>query len=206
LKADASGIVSERWVAAGREAELSHPDIDVRGVLPAAAARRRVNRGFEALAASADGSFLYLALQSAQRGEDENFVPVWKLDARTGALAGEWLYPFDPPSSFQRDAKRRKVDAGDLKICEFAWAGDDRLIVLERIAHSTKLYDVDLRCLPEKRLLISSDNFLEIDPDIEGMTLLSSTEILICSDNDFGVEGAETGFWRITFDQRLASD
>ena len=201
LKADANGVVSERWVAAGREGGFVHPDITVRGVLPAIAARRRVNRGFEALAVSADGAFLYLALQSAPAGESEDFVPVWKLDAGTGALAGEWRYPFDPPSGFRRDAARRKVGPGDLKICEFAWAGEDRLIVLERIAHSTKLYEVDLRRLPEKTLLVSSDDYPEIGPDIEGMALMSPTEILICSDNDFGVEGADTGFWRIVFER-----
>jgi hypothetical protein len=31
------------------------------------------------------------------------------------------------------------------------------------------------------------------------MTLLSATELLLVSDNDFGVEGAETSFWRIAF-------
>jgi hypothetical protein len=92
------------------------------------------------------------------------------------------------------------VGAGDLKICEFAWLGEDRLIVLERIAHSTKLYDIDLRRLPEKTPLVSSDDYPEIGPDIEGMALLSPTEVLICSDNDFGVEGAATGFWRIVFE------
>jgi hypothetical protein len=204
LKADANGVVSERWVASSREGGLSHPDIVVRGVLPAAVARRRVNRGFEALAASADGAFLYLSLQSAHRGESEDFVPVWKLDARTGALLGEWRYPFDAPSSFRRDAARRRVDSGDLKVCEFAWAGDDRLIVLERIAHSTKLYAVDLYRLPNKTLLVSSDDHSGIGSDIEGMALLSPSEILICSDNDFGVEGAVTGFWRIVFDQAVA--
>jgi hypothetical protein len=200
LKADAGGVVSERWVAAGREDGLAHPDVIVRGVLPAVAAMRRVNRGFEALAASADGAFLYLSLQSAPAGEQEHYVPVWKLDARTGALVGEWRYPFDAPSSFRRDSARRRVGAGDLKICEFAWLGEDRLIVLERIAHSTKLYDIDLRRLPEKKPLVSSDDYPEIGPDIEGMALLSPTEVLICSDNDFGVEGAATGFWRIVFE------
>lgn len=204
LKADAGGIVSERWVAAGREGGLSHPDILVRGVLPASVANRRVNRGFEALAASEDGAFIYLALQSAHVDDSEESAPVWKLDARTGAVVAEWRYPFDAPSSFLRDAARRKVGHGDLKICEFAWAGEDRLIVLERIAHSTKLYDVSLNRLPEKVLLVSSDDHRQIEPDVEGMALLSPTEILICSDNDFGVEGAATGFWRIVLERPLA--
>jgi hypothetical protein len=33
---------------------------------------------------------------------------------------------------------------------------------------------------------------------MEGMALLSQSEILLVSDSDFGVEGAGTEFWRIT--------
>ena len=97
---------------------------------------------------------------------------------------------------------------GDLKICEIAWAGEDRLVVLERIAHSTKIYAVDLARLQktglaEKRLLLSTDDHPEIGPDMEGMALLSLTEILLVSDNDFGVEGALTAFWRVRLDQPI---
>ena len=75
--------------------------------------------------------------------------------------------------------------------------------MLERIAHTSKLYLTDLARLPEKRLLLSTDDHPEIGPDIEGMTLLSPSEILIASDNDFGVEDAQTEFWRITLDAPL---
>ncbi len=198
LKASPDGVVSERWVAPGREAGMQHGDVVMRAVLPGGVARRRLNRGIEALCASPDGRWLYLGLQSAPVGEDEDATPVWKLDAGTGAQAGAWRYPFDAPSSFRRDALRRKVAPGDLKVCEFAWAGEDRLVVLERIAHSTKIYLVDLALLPHKRLLLSSDDHPGMGPDIEGMALLSPCEILLVSDNDFGVEGAQTEFWRIT--------
>jgi hypothetical protein len=33
------------------------------------------------------------------------------------------------------------------------------------------------------------------------MAILSPTELLLVNDNDFGVEGAETSFWRITFEE-----
>lgn len=201
LRAGPDGIVAERWAPLGAEVLQSHADLPARGVLPASLASRRSNRGLEALCASPDGAWLYLGMQSALRGEDLRFAPIWKLDAQTGALTSEWRYPFDAPTSFLRDAARRKVTDNDLKVCEFAWAGEDRLIVLERIAHSSKLYLVDLQKLPDKRLLMSSDDHLEIGPDIEGMTLSSPSEILIASDNDFGVEGAETEFWRITLVQ-----
>lgn len=200
LKVDAEGVVSARWVTAGCEAMLAHDDVEVRGVLPERAIRRRANRGVEALCASADGRWLYVGFQSALDGDDQGAVPIWKLDAQSGALIAEWLYPFDAPETFQRDADRRKVGPGDLKVCEIAWAGEDRLVVLERIAHSTKLYAVDLARLPAKRLLLSTDVHPEVGADLEGMALLSPTEILLVSDNDFGVEGASTAFWRVTLD------
>lgn len=200
LVADSDGVVSERWVAAGREAELSHPNLPARGVLPAQCTQRRPNRGFEALCASPDGRWLYLGFQSALMDEAETAAPVWKLDARNGALMAQWLYPFDAAASFRRDAARRAVGPGDLKICEFVWAGEDTLLVLERIAHSTKIYRVKLSRLPEKTLLFSSDDHPEVGPDMEGMALLSASEILLVSDSDFGVEGAGTEFWRVVLD------
>jgi hypothetical protein len=203
LKADEDGVVLERWVPAGMEADLAHLDIAVRGLLPARARRRRANRGFEALCASSDGAWLYAGVQSALEGEDERSVPVWKLSAKTGELVTECLYPLDEPSTFRRDAGRRKVGLSDLKICEFVWAGDDRLIVLERIAHTSKVYVVSLAQPSAKHLLLSTDEFADIGPDLEGMTMLSSRELLLVSDNDFGVEGARTEFWRIRFDETL---
>ncbi len=205
LLADADGVVTARWVPAGCEAILAHDDIDVRGVLPAQAIRRRANRGIEGVTASADGRWLYVGFQSALEGEDQATVPIWKLDAQSGDLVAEWLYPFDAPETFLRDAGRRKVGLGDLKICEIAWAGEDRLVVLERIAHSTKVYEVYLARLQktglaEKRLLLSTDDHAEVGPDMEGMALLSLTEILLVSDNDFGVEGVRSEFWCLSLD------
>ena len=43
----------------------------------------------------------------------------------------------------------------------------------------------------------------EIAQDLEGVTLLSDRELLIVTDNDFGVEGAETRFYRLRFDGPL---
>lgn len=203
LKVRADGIVTHRWTPEGQARRLRDPGVQVREALPFRAMRRRANRGFEALCASGDGQWLFVGFQSALTAESEESAPIWKLDARTGRLAEEWRYPFDTPDSFKRDAARRKVRMDDLKICEFAWISEDRLLVLERISHTTKIYAVDLAPLPQKTLIISSDDYPEIGPDMEGMTLLSPTEILLVSDNDFGVEGAETQFWRITLDTPL---
>lgn len=199
LKVDADGVVRERWVPPGLEASVEHPDIAVRAVLPDELGRRRLNRGLEALCASPDGRFLYAGLQSAAEGEDQMFAPVWKLDADSGDCVARFGYPFDAPHTFRRDAARRAVNAADLKICEFAWLGEDRLLVLERVAHSTKLQAIDL-ATGAKQLVLSSDDFREIGPDMEGMTLMSEREVLLTSDNDFGVEGAVTEAWLLMLD------
>lgn len=200
LFADSGGRVSTRWTPAGAGVVYAHPGIDVREVLPERAMRLRPNRGIEALCASGDGRWLYAGMQSALIGETGGAAGIWKLDAATGALAAAWLYPFDPPESFKRDATRRAVGLGDLKICEFAWAGEDQLLILERIAHTTKIYLAELGAQIARTLLFSSDDHPEIGPDMEGMALLTPDTILLASDNDFGVEGAFTEFWRITLD------
>jgi hypothetical protein len=51
--------------------------------------------------------------------------------------------------------------------------------------------------------LFSTDDHPEVAADLEGMAILSPTELLLVSDNDFGVEGAETSFWRVEFPEPL---
>jgi hypothetical protein len=50
-----------------------------------------------------------------------------------------------------------------------------------------------------KTLLLDTDVHPAVGADLEGLVLLAPDELLLVSDNDFGVEGAETGFWRIRF-------
>jgi hypothetical protein len=72
LHVDASGRVLARWVPAGTEAGFAGADYPVVSALPAIAARRRLNRGFEALALSEDEAWLYLAFQSPLAHPDEH--------------------------------------------------------------------------------------------------------------------------------------
>jgi hypothetical protein len=55
----------------------------------------------------------------------------------------------------------------------------------------------------EKERVFSSDDHPEVAADLEGMAILSLSELLLVSDNDFGVEGAETSFWRLRFERPL---
>lgn len=190
---DGEGQVVERW----------SPDFR----LPPIARTRRLNRGFEALAVSPDESRLYVAFQSALEtlGEPPDLVRIWTLDAASGELLAEHAYRFDPPASFRRDAAAGAVDASDLKVCDAACIAPSRLLVLERISASAKLYLVDLDAAGPlaKQLVFSSDEHPDVAPDLEGLAMLSPSELLLVTDNDFGVGGAATHFYKLTFETPL---
>jgi hypothetical protein len=140
----ADGEVLARWVPQGEEVALSGAAYAVSGVLPALASRRRLNRGFEALALSPDETRLHVILQSPLAPEDEvdldavGLARLWSLDAQTGAPLAEHLYPFDTPERFCRDAEAGAVTADDLKISEAVAVGGDHLLILERISRTSK--------------------------------------------------------------------
>jgi hypothetical protein len=211
LVVDAGGVVQARWVPKGGADALAGAAYRVEDVLPALAARRRLNRGFEALALSADEARLHVILQSPLAGEDEvdpqgrDRARLWTLDARTGAPLAEHFYPFDAPETFRRDAEAGPVGPEDLKISEAVSLGGEHLLVLERISRTSKLYRVtlDARVLT-KTLVLSTDDWPWIDADLEGLALLSDRELLLSTDNDFGVEARETAFYRVTFATPLA--
>ena len=232
LRLDPAGRVEQRWfprcapVPGGGAAAA---------LLPGIAARRQINRGFEAIALSPDENALWVAFQSPLAHPDEEahrgarHVRIWRLDASSGDVARQFLYPLDPPETFLRDTARGQVEWGDLKVCEIVAAGPDHLLVLERASQTSKIYRIrpsdgdavaprhlDAATRPTieemseegsldqpalaKTLLFSSDEAPEVAADLEGMVLLAPDTLLLVSDNDFGVGGAETSFWRLRFD------
>lgn len=235
LRLDPDGRLVARWFPAGHltPGERESP------CLPALAAARRLNRGFEAMALSPDERWLYLAFQSPlahpdrDAHDDSRNVRLWKLDAATGALEAEYLYRLEPPEAFRRDQALGKFAQNDVKVSELAILDSGRLLVLERGSASTKLYSIALDAPTPlalrdpatrptleqmgeaalraagvtplcKTLLLDTDLAPELPADLEGAVLLSPTELLLVNDNDFGVEGVETEFWRVTFDTPIA--
>jgi hypothetical protein len=159
-------------------------------------------------------------------------VRLWTLDSHTGVLLGQYLYELDEPASFLRDARNGPLARSDIKVSELACLADNRLLVLERGSETTKLYavglsedcvlpdehaelatqptieelsasgDLDLPVLP-KRLVLNTDDHPEVSADLEGMALLDDRTLLLVNDNDFGIEDAETAFWRVRFDRPI---
>lgn len=203
LKVSVHGVVELRWVPEGLA--LPGAGCPVVEALPRIARRRRLNRGFEGLAISPDETRLYVVFQSALEspGEPRAATRLWTLDARTGALLDEHLYLFDPPEAFRRDAEVGPVSTNDLKIGELLCVAPGRLLVLERISHTAKIQLIDLNAgePTAKTLLLSTDDARQVAPDVEGMAMLSDRELLLTTDNDFGIEGASTQVYRVTFDR-----
>lgn len=205
LRVTADGRVTARCYPAGAETAWATPAYAVNGILPADAARRRLNRGFEALALSGDETRLFALLQSPIAGETA--ARIWTLDAADATPLAEHHYLFDPPESFLRDASDGPVGPGDLKIGDARWLADDRLLVLERISRTSKLYIARLGAdgSVDKTLLLTTDDHPEVCADLEGVALLSDRELLLVNDNDFGIEGAATRFYRVAFDQPVTA-
>lgn len=237
VRLDPDGRVLKRLVPEG--VALGGAAYPVEASLPAIAARRQLNRGFEAITLSPDGKWLFLAFQSPLAHPDEQahekarHVRLWRLDAVTGEVAAQYLYPLDRPETFLRDRAKKPLEQSDLKVSELCRVGSDSLLVLERGSQTTRIYKVtpagafmlppehleiatrpsveELSAREEgpglpvlaKSLLFDSDDAPEVGADLEGMAILSPSELLLVNDNDFGVEGAETGFWRVRFDQPL---
>jgi hypothetical protein len=163
-----------------------------------------------------------LANPSAKTSKRADHVRLWSMDAKTGVVDAEWLYALEPIETFKRDAGA-EPGPGKRKVSEITALGGDRFLVLERVSQSTKFFLITLGdaggavdtaepTLEErsgkgealvslaKTLVLDTDQHPEIGADLEGVTLLSPTELLLVNDNDFGVEGARTRFWRVTFD------
>jgi hypothetical protein len=236
VRIGADGVVLERLVPEG--VELPGAPCPVRAALPALAAKRHLNRGFEAVAVSPSNRLLYLAFQSPlahpthAEHEQARHVRVWQLDAEGNPLS-QFLYRFDEPATFCRDSDDGPVEPSDRKVCEITAIGEHLLLTLERASKTSKIYRVSIdpalalspkhwrpettptveqlsssdEPLPElrKELMFTSDDWPQVGADIEGMALLDPRTLLIVSDNDFGCEGKQTRFYRLTFDADLAA-
>lgn len=150
LHVDRTGRVLMRWVPHGQAHCFAETHYPVLAVLPALASARKLNRGFEAIAAAPDGASLLVAFQSPlahpnrEAHERSRHLRLWQLDGATGALLAEYVYPLDRAETFRRDAEAGDVKRDDLKVSEMIWTADGTVLVLERISLTTKIYAVRL--------------------------------------------------------------
>ncbi len=143
----ATGEILERLVPAGIEDELSKANYPVTGLLPEILSKRKLNRGIESIAVSPNEDFIYFIMQSplANPGKSaykkSRNVRLFKMDLKNKEVIAEYVYVIDTPDSFLADntSKQSKV-----KVSEMVAYGDNKLIILERISKTTKLFKVTL--------------------------------------------------------------
>jgi hypothetical protein len=189
VRVDADGRVMLRLVPEGITLDGTHYPVDAR--LPAVAARRHLNRGFEALTISPAEDYLFLAFQSPLAHPDEEasrsarHVRIWQLDPG-GSVLRQYLYRLDDPDSFRRDRRAGKLDRSDIKVCELLALSEHELLVLERASETTKIY----RIMLDEALCLSDEHLsLETRPCVEELSCddadlpAVSKELLFSSDD-----------------------
>ena len=143
----ADGQIIERLVPQGLEGDLSGATYKVTGALPTILMKRQLNRGIEGLAIAPDESALYTIVQNPLANPDADAYKtatatrILKLDLKSQQVVGEFVYTLDPAESFKSDKSDKQ---SDVRISELTAVGVDKLIVLERIAKTTKLHAIDL--------------------------------------------------------------
>jgi hypothetical protein len=142
----ADGRMLTRLVPAGSVA--AGADTAVEPVLPAAYARRRDNRGFEALAVLDGERQLAVLLQSPLEADDRpgrraGNVPLLLVDATTRRPVAEHLYRAGDPTRPRWATHGSAPD--DVKCCAMTPAGPGALLVIEQGDDGTaRLYAADL--------------------------------------------------------------
>jgi phytase-like protein len=213
LKIDRRGKVLKRYVPRGLQ--LKDADYEIVEALPEIFAMRKINRGFEGLAMSADEKTLYLALQS----------PLWNPDKKTGdasrqtrilafdvageKVIAEYVYRFDASKEF--DPAHSAPD--EMKVSAISWIGPETLLVLERTDWIAKVYKVDLTAAanvlgsrwddpqtspsleslndpgrePLSKTLVADLGKLDLPEKIEGIAVIDANTIAVSNDNDFDI-------------------
>ena len=119
-------------------------DTDVRPVLPAIYAKRRLNRGFEGVTLSSDDTRLFIVLQSPldfptkKIGRTSRMMRLLVVDTQKLMPVAEYVYVAESASSFG-ETKQGKMKVGDI-----AFINPTTLLLCERTDKVARIYQVDL--------------------------------------------------------------
>lgn len=187
----------------------------IRGTLPDAHARRRENRGYEALAATPDGRRLYACMQSPLSVPDGTpgiEAPLVEFDPRGGRAVREHDYRLGTAGA-DADA----IVSADGKLSALTAIDDDMLLVVEQSATESRLYRITIPADgaapgPLDKTLVADLAPLvprmarDIDPSvdptaefrpsdlkIEGVAALGEGRVALINDNDFDVAAVSAG-------------
>jgi hypothetical protein len=142
---DRTGKVLKRYIPVGLN--LEGTDYPVAKVLPTIYGKRKINRGFEGIALSADEKTLYLVLQSPllnpdrKTGDLSRNTRVLVFDIGGEKVVAEYAYRFDVSKEFDPNPKNTP---DEMKLSGVVVLNPTTLLVLERTDLVAKLYSVDM--------------------------------------------------------------
>ena len=142
---DRNGKVLKRYIPEGLN--LEGTDYPVAQALPAIYGKRKINRGFEGIALSADEKMLYLVLQSPLLNPDRKTGDVSRntrllvFDIASERVTAEYVYRFDVSKEFDPNPKNTP---DEMKLSGVVALSPTTLLVLERTDLVAKLYSVDI--------------------------------------------------------------
>lgn len=174
----ATGTILERLVPAGIEDELASANYPVNGLLPEILSKRKLNRGIESIAVSPDESFIYFIMQSPLANPDKSAykksrnVRLFKMDLQNKQVVAEYVYIIDTPESFLADSTSKQ---SKVKVSEMVAYGEDKLIILERVSNTTKLFKVKLD--EASNILNTQWDNMATSPSLEETTDLATVAI-----------------------------
>lgn len=174
----AAGTILERLVPAGIEDELATANYPVKGLLPEILSKRKLNRGIESIAVSPDESTIYFIMQSPLSNPDASAykksrnVRLFKMDLQSKEIIAEYVYVIDTPESFLADSTSKQ---SKVKVSEMVAVDNDKLIILERVNKTTKLFKVELD--DASNILNTEWDNVVTSPSLEQVTDLSTIAI-----------------------------
>ena len=142
LHVAADGRVLMRYAPVG--AGIAAPGYPVSETLPAALARRRANRGFEAVTLSPDGRRLFAMTQSPlanpdrATGDASRLVRILVVDPATGSPLSEHVLVTEQAAALQESVQ------GNLQIGDAAWVNRSALLVVEHTDPVARLVLLEL--------------------------------------------------------------
>lgn len=132
IQVGSDGVVKRRFVPAGWAGTgATYP---VSATLPAIYSKRKVNRGFEAVALTPDEEHIFIGLQSPllnpdrATGDASLQTRILRMKTSTGEVDGEWVYRFEPVNTI--DSSTTKTT--ELKLSAMVALDDNRVLVQER--------------------------------------------------------------------------
>jgi hypothetical protein len=142
---DRKGKVLKRYIPEGLNLEAT--DYPVAQALPAIYGKRKINRGFEGIALSADEKTLYLVLQSPllnpdrKTGDLSRNTRLLVFDIASERVTAEYVYRFDVSKEFDPNPKNTP---DEMKLSGVVALSPTTLLVLERTDLVAKLFSVDM--------------------------------------------------------------